>query len=450
MPYGPQLPDKPGRINIKDGMLVPDPAGVGWQAKRRALQKQGITPPKDPTPAFRMTEEEQARAAAEALDAHRKGEGPLRMKPPVPLGQEPPPPSRTRKLAPPPEAPPKIKEGGIRKFEEDLRKNMLKNMQARNKIEPKPDPKPAPKAYDRAYRQPLLQPELPPLKFPPSQAPSNSKTSPKPAPAPEPEPAPAPPPRAGRPGMTQSDPVPPMDEGPQPGFRNAGTTYLKQNIIPYYGGPGAADKEIEAALQARRDRPANIDMSGFGDWTKEDYLRPQPHDWEDPLGHFAQKPNTEAYHYRKPGMKYGSIHFNQEKFPDWQNSRGYHDVLTHERTHGAMHDDPGSPSLMSSPRGDTNSPYVTSKPEISARTGEIRRMFTHYTGKSVRTHEDALEAMHWYLQNHQKMLDDNHYPTAGPETVNEYLTLPGVEREKVLQRMLEVAGTDRIRGSLLG
>lgn len=443
MPYGPQLPDKPGRINIKDGMMVPDPAGVGWQAKRRALQKQGITPPKDPPPSFRMSEDEQARAATEAWKNHRKGEGPLRMTPAVPLGKEPPTPT-TRKLDPPPDVP-KIKQSGIKKFEEDLRKNMLKNAQARNGIEPKAEPGPAPKAYDRAYRQPLLQPELPALKFPPSQAPSNSKTSSKPAPEPEP----APTPRAGRPGMTQSDPVPPMDEGPQPGFRNSGTTYLKQNIIPYYGGAGAADREIEASLQARKNRPAHIDMSGFGDYTKEDYLRPQPHDWEDPLNHFTER-NPNALAYFQPEGKYGSIHFNQEKFPDWQNSKGYHDTLTHERTHGAMHDDPHSPSLMASPRGNTNSPYVTSKPEISARAAEIRRMFTHYTGTPVRTHEDALEAMHWYLQNHQKMLDDNHKPTAGPETVNEYLTLPGVEREKVLQRMLEVAGMDRIRGSLLG
>jgi hypothetical protein len=349
MPYGPQLPDKPGRINIKDGMMVPDPAGVGWQAKKRAMKKQGINPPKDPPPSFRMTEEEQARAAAEALESHRKGEGPLRMRPAVPLGKEPPTPTT----------------------------------------------------------------------------------------------------RAGRPGMTQSEIAPPMDEGPQPGFRNAGTTYLKQNIIPYYGGPGAADREIEASLQARKNRPAHIDMSGFGDFTKEDYIRPQPHDWEDPLNHFTER-NPKALAYFQPEGKYGSIHFNQEKFPDWQNSKGYHDTLTHERTHGAMHDDPDSPSLMASPRGNTNSPYVTSKPEISARAAEIRRMFTHYTGTPVRTHEDALEAMHWYLKNHQKMLDDNHKPTAGPETVNEYLTLPGVEREKVLQRMLEVAGMDRIRGSLLG
>jgi hypothetical protein len=218
---------------------------------------------------------------------------------------------------------------------------------------------------------------------------------------------------------------------------------MREVVGGYYGDN--ADAEIRAATQARMNRPANVDMSKYDAFPESRY--------DDPMNPQMTMQPKERMAEFKPADN--SIHMNSRYFPQGAGTPrnklpGWDEVLAHEGTHklGA-----GSSNRPINP--DTSGTLgtapstVTRRTEIDTNTAEIRRLFTQHTGVPVRSHEDAIDALHWYMGNYGKLRENGERPVATPEAATQYMHLPQEERMQVLQRMLEVAGSDRLRGSLM-
>lgn len=237
-------------------------------------------------------------------------------------------------------------------------------------------------------------------------------------------------------------------------FHEPDTKSLRDDIARYYEGiPGGVDARIQAAARNIANRPAGLDMSMFGTPSVGDYSKPIPWDNRDPSSKFGGP--TVAYRRRDDGdvVHMSPLYFtkNGDTVRGYSKDMGWDETLAHERTHVVADDDSGADPLAVNNDflkvyGDNYYPLMPT--EISTRGAEIGRLYSLYKGVPVNTHEDAREALHWFIQNQDQIKKDGHLPLADKIDAETYLKLPPEKKLQVLQRMTEVAGVNQFRRSL--